>query len=68
MNVINTTKNSRKKPDDPTDKGKTDGDDTPQDINLSQKDAEAGSPYENTGEEDPGAALECLVMKIYPNY
>jgi hypothetical protein len=30
-------------------------------VTLSHKEAKAGSPFDSSGEEDPGAALELLV-------
>jgi len=37
---------------------------TPRHIILSHKDAKSASPCGNTGDEDPGAALESLVAVI----
>ncbi|MDO8345836.1 MAG: hypothetical protein Q7T48_21740 [Cellvibrio sp.] len=48
-------------PDNVPDTEHVEKENTAQQAILSHEDAEAGSPFDNTGDEDPGAALEFLV-------
>lgn len=63
MNVTNNTSNLQEIQDDRVNNKKIEQEHTP-DITLSHKEAKAGSPYDNSGDEDPGAALEFLVTEI----
>jgi len=63
MNVTDNTNNPQEIQDDQVKKNKIEQGDAPSDITLSHKEAKAGSPYDNSGDEDPGSALELLITK-----
>lgn len=64
MNVTDNTNNPQEIQDDQVKENKIEQGDAPSDITLSHKEAKAGSPYDNSGNEDPGAALELLITKL----
>lgn len=64
MNLMNDDNNSTENQDDSEREKKIEKRHIPPDITLSHKEAEAGSPCDNSGEEDPGAALEFLITEI----